>query len=469
MKIIDKFIDKNLLSVGEGKNKLSVFSLALPIFFESIGVHLIGLVQSAMSAHYAGGFFVTVTAIPSTILSLFLNVIAMITTGMSIILSITLGRQQNANCKKIIGNAFIVICVLNVTLCLFGCFFSPQLLSLMGMKGKAYAEKIPYAVKYLRLRFLLTIIFNVSPIFTSALRCYGYTKAGFICSVYSNIVNAALTAVAMYVLNLNFNQMTYALIIICAISSLVNLLLAVGLFINKKIGIEIKPDAGLCVAMIKVGLPASVSAIAYSLSQTITARFCVDITENAYLAKTYISQLVFFVYQLGYSIGQANSIMVGRICGLGDLDKADKMYRQNLKIVLTLNISFSVLLAVLSKYLVSVLFAANEEVLKYSYAVLWIDIAVEIGRGMNHLGQFGLNATGDTVYTTIVSIVSCWVCSVFMSYLFIKLGWDLYGIWAAFAIDELFRGVLYYVRWRRGDWRGRFNKEFKTIEKATKQ
>ncbi len=469
MKLFNKFIDKDLLSVGEGKNKLSVFSLALPIFFESIGVHLIGLVQSAMSAHYEGGFFVTVTAIPSTILSLFLNVIAMITTGMSIILSITLGRGQNSNCKKIIGNAFIVICILNVTLCLAGFFLSPQLLSLMGMKGKDYAEKIPYATTYLRWRFLLTIIFNVSPIFTSALRCYGYTKVGFICSISSNIVNAGLTAVAMYALKLNFTQMIYALIIICAASSLVNLLLAVVLFFRKKIGIEIKPDGGLCKAMIKVGLPASVSAIAYSLSQTITARFCVDITEDAYLAKTYISQLVFFVYQLGYSIGQANSIMVGRICGMGDLDRVDKMHRQNLRIVLTLNISFSVLLAILSKYLVSALFAANAKILEYSYVVLWIDIAVEIGRGMNHLGQFGLNATGDTVYTTVVSIVSCWVCSVFMSYLFIKLGWDLYGIWCAFAIDELFRGILYYVRWRKGGWRGRFTKEFETIENATKQ
>ena len=110
MKLFNKFIDKDLLSVGEGKNKLSVFSLALPIFFESIGVHLIGLVQSAMSAHYEGGFFVTVTAIPSTILSLFLNVIAMITTGMSIILSITLGRGQNSNCKKIIGKRDLVSC-----------------------------------------------------------------------------------------------------------------------------------------------------------------------------------------------------------------------------------------------------------------------------------------------------------------------------------------------------------------------
>lgn len=468
MKSLSKVIDKSLLSVGEGKDKLSVFSLALPIFFETIGVHLIGLVQSAMSAHYKGGFFVTVTSIPSNVLSLFLNVIGMVTTGMSIILSITLGRQNKEDCKKIIGNAFLIICVLNIALCLLGFLLSPQLLNLMGMKGKEYADKIPYAVKYLRWRFLLTIVFNASPIFTGALRCYGYTKVGFVCSVSSNVVNAGLTAIVMYVLNLTFNQVIVALILVSAISSAVNFSLALIIFFRKKIGIDMKPDFKWGKAMLKVGFPASISAIAYSLSQTITARFCVDITENAYLAKMYISQLVFFVYQLGYSIGQANSIMVGRLCGMGDLDRVDRMHRQNMKIVLTLNITFSVLLALFAKFLISMLFAANADIIRYSSVILWIDILVETGRGMNHLGQFGLNATGDTTYTTIVSIISCWVCSVLLSYIFIKAGFDLYGIWCAFAIDEIFRGTLYYIRWRKGAWRGRFKKEMQEVSQASK-
>ena len=60
--------------------------------------------------------------------------------------------------------------------------------------------------------------------------------------------------------------------------------------------------------------------------------------------------------------------------------------------------------------------------------------------------------TGDVRFTTVISIISCWACSVGLSFVFVLCGLDLYGIWLAFAIDELFRGTLYYVRWRRKSW-----------------
>jgi hypothetical protein len=84
---------------------------------------------------------------------------------------------------------------------------------------------------------------------------------------------------------------------------------------------------------------------------------------------------------------------------------------------------------------------------------------------MNHIGENGLNATGDVRFTTIVSILSCWGCSVGLSALFVYLfKWDLYGIWIAFAIDELFRGIIYYIRWRRGKWRKSFEREDRMLE-----
>jgi Na+-driven multidrug efflux pump len=34
----------------------------------------------------------------------------------------------------------------------------------------------------------------------------------------------------------------------------------------------------------------------------------------------------------------------------------------------------------------------------------------------------------------------------------VALGWGLYGVWAAFALDELTRGLILRSRWISGRW-----------------
>jgi Na+-driven multidrug efflux pump len=156
------------------------------------------------------------------------------------------------------------------------------------------------------------------------------------------------------------------------------------------------------------------------------------------------------------------------MCGMGDFDKLDRMHRQNMRIAIFANVIFSAVLAIFGKNVVQALFATNNAVANYAAIILWIDIFVEIGRGMNHAGQNGLNATGDVKFTTVVSAFSCWTMSVGLSALFVYVfKWDLYGIWIAFAIDELFRGTMYYIRWKKGSWKKSFFRGQKTLDKAS--
>jgi Na+-driven multidrug efflux pump len=143
---------------------------------------------------------------------------------------------------------------------------------------------------------------------------------------------------------------------------------------------------------------------------------------------------------------------------MGKLDLADKMHKENLKIVLLCNGVLAVLFAVLGRPILQLFFNADAAVMAYA-GILFIDIFVELGRGMNHIGQYGLNATGDVHFTTFISIISCWACSVGLAYVFgIVCNLGLFGFWIAFAIDELFRGSLYFFRWLKKDWQKRFTR-----------
>lgn len=78
---------------------------------------------------------------------------------------------------------------------------------------------------------------------------------------------------------------------------------------------------------------------------------------------------------------------------------------------------------------------------------------LEIGRGFNHIAEGSLSANGDVRTILIISVVSCWLCSVFFGYLLcVKAGLGLTGLWIGFAADEFFKVLFYLLRWRSGKW-----------------
>ncbi len=460
-----RLIDKSLLYIDTEKGRLSLFGLAFPLFIESITVHLIAMLQSVLSARYEGGFFVTPFSVANQIMGMAYTIITLVPIGVAIILSINLGRQRYDDCKTIIGTGIIAsfaLCLVMVVICFF---LRTPLLRLMGLGGEEYVSCISHAERYLGIRiwgYLFTIVQNV---LNTALRCYGYTRIGIYSGLIANSINVGVTALAMYGLHLPFDNAATVLALIGIGVSAISCVISLIYFIIKRIQLNFRFSFAWLRRTIGVGLPGSMSAIFYTLSTMITSMICLSLTQAAYLAKVYVTNVEFFIHQVGYAIGQAGSIITGRMCGMKQFDKLDKMHRQNLRLVIVINFTAALLFAIFSRQLISLLYGASKQILTYSLIVFFINVFVEVGRGMNHIGEKGLNATGDVRFTTIVSILSCWVCSVGLSALFVYVfKWDLYGIWIAFAIDEIFRGMLYYVRWRRGKWRKSFEREEKMLE-----
>lgn len=456
MKLFSKFIHKEYLSLHDGDVNLSIFGLALPMFFDSICSHLIAMVQTMLSSRYEGGFFVIALSVPASVLSVFTTFVSLFATGLGILLSIYLGRKDEESCKKVISSTLIGGLVLSFFISILSFIFAEPLLNLMGMDNAEYRQYMPYALESFRYRCFFLIITSAAQVFTTALRCYGYTKIGLYTGIASNGFNAIATALAMYVFCMPKSMAVPILSLIALISSLLTLVIAIGVFKKQKIPFAWGINGKLLKRVLRVGFPASISGLFYNLSTTVTSAMCLQLPAAAYLAKNYISQIVYFTYILGYTIGQANSLIVGRVCGMGKLDLADKMHKENLKIVLLCNGVLAILFAVLGRPILQLFFNADAAVMAYA-GILFIDIFVELGRGMNHIGQYGLNATGDVHFTTFISIISCWACSVGLAYVFgIVCNLGLFGFWIAFAIDELFRGSLYFFRWLKKDWQKRF-------------
>ena len=300
--------------------------------------------------------------------------------------------------------------------------------------------------------FLPALFVIISSIFKS----YGFPQISVGISLGMNILNAALNYLVIFqpfpfflkgVSGIAWcSNISRGVALICIIICLFRLPLQLDFH-------KMRPKSLLKIKeILRVGLPGGISSLSYNVSQTVTTSVIALVGVSAISTKIYVSNLVFYVYVLGLSLGMSTSLLIGWLCGAKKYDQAYKLNLQNLKVTILLNATLSILLFLFGRPLLS-LFTKDPDILKVGCALLFWDIFVEIFRGFNHIEENSLRGAGDVVFPMIVSICSCWTMSVLFSYILgVKLGLGLTGCWIAFAMDEAFRGINYFFRWKSKKW-----------------
>ena len=158
----------------------------------------------------------------------------------------------------------------------------------------------------------------------------------------------------------------------------------------------------------------------------------------------------------------ATTSIVGHAVGAGNYDFAYKRVNKTMRGALVVSVCIACV-----NYLISPvtfgLFTNNPDtvnmqaqIVELGRQVMFIAIFLEMGRTSNLVIINSLKASGDVKFPTYLGIVSMWGCSVVCGYILgIVCGLGLKGIWIALAADEIIRGVVVAIRWRRGTWRGK--------------
>jgi len=214
---------------------------------------------------------------------------------------------------------------------------------------------------------------------------------------------------------------------------------------------------------LSIGIPGGITNVAYGSSQLVTTSIITMTGEINVAAKVYVSNIVHYVALIGMACGQAAVIMIGYRIGAGKYDEVMSIRKRVTRIALTSNIICSLLLMLL-RYRLLAMFTDNEAILTIASTIMVMDLFVEIGRALNNTLSGALQATGDVLFQMIVNQASSWLVSVGLSYLFgVVMGYGLYGVWVAFAMDEFTRGLILLYRWRSQKWMKKAEKNRKTV------
>lgn len=205
--------------------------------------------------------------------------------------------------------------------------------------------------------------------------------------------------------------------------------------------------------LLGIGLPAGGEGFSYNLSQSTSLVFVNMIGTFAVTTRMYMNMFAQICYMLVSAVSQAAAILIGYCIGAKDPDGADRQNWRVIRFCAPVTVGIAVLLALFAEPLFG-LFSSDAQVIALGKQVMWVEVALEVGRSLNIVLVRNLQAVGDVKFPVLLGVCSQWVVGVGLAYLLgVWMGLGLVGIWAAFALDENLRAVLFVIRWKQGKWR----------------
>lgn len=422
--------------------------LFFPIFVEVLFFMLVGSVDTLMLST-VGDDRVGAVGAANTYLSVFTISFSVISSGVTAVMTQYIGANKNGVARQARNIGVIFNGVIGGILSVVLLFWSWPILKVLGT-----AESLlPHATTYMCIVGGTSILTALTPIVTSYLRAFGYTKEPLVVNVTANVLNIILNSVFLFGLGWGVTGVALA----TAISRGVGLIFGIVMCIRMiKIPKDAEKISNVTVLknILQVGVPSAMESALYNVAMAIVMKFLNEMSdEGIYVtAKSYANQIAMFSYCAGVALANANAIIVGWRIGEKRYDECQKATIKAAKLGVITAVVMAGLFALTGKYIMRI-FTDDERIINIVVMVLCVDIVLEIGRIGNIVFGNALKTAGDATYTVVIAVVFMYLFAVLGTYVFgISLKWYLVGSWIALAMDECMRAILMGLRWKSRKW-----------------
>jgi len=426
--------------------------LAVPIFIETLLIMMLGAVDTVMLSQYSDNSVAAVGVVNQLIMFAFL-IFEVINIGTSVLCSQYLGARMHKNMVQVVGVSLILNLVFGLFVSAILHYGATSLLSMMGLRP----ELMEYGVSYMKIVGAFAFFQAISLTISASLRSANKAVYPMMVTVVVNILNI----IGNYSLIFGKFGMPALGVEGAAISTAfargVSMVILFVILFRKHIPrfplsyfcpfpfVELKN-------LLKIGVPSAGENMSYSFSQVVLTYFINMLGNEALATRTYVVNIVMFVYLFAIAMAQGGAICIGHLVGERKLHAAYLLGKYVMRISILVSLVLSCIWALMGHTLFSWL-TDNPEIIRLGTIILFIDVILEVGRAINIYATNALRATGDVNYPFYVGFVVQWSVAVGCGFLFgIHWGWGLVGMWCAFVLDENLRGIIFVQRWNSLKW-----------------
>ena len=418
---------------------------------------MLGAVDTVMLSQYSDNSVAAVGVVNQLIMFAFL-IFEVINIGTSVLCSQYLGARMHKNMVQVVGVSLILNLVFGLFVSAILHYGATSLLSMMGLRP----ELMEYGVSYMKIVGAFAFFQAISLTISASLRSANKAVYPMMVTVVVNILNI----IGNYSLIFGKFGMPALGVEGAAISTAfargVSMVILFVILFRKHIPrfplsyfcpfpfVELKN-------LLKIGVPSAGENMSYSFSQVVLTYFINMLGNEALATRTYVVNIVMFVYLFAIAMAQGGAICIGHLIGEKKPHAAFLMGKYVMKKSVMITVMLSCILA-LSGHAIFGWLTSNPDIIRMGATILIIDVLLEIGRPINIFATNALRAAGDVNYPFYVGLVVQWSVAVGVGYLFgFPFGWGICGMWVAFLLDENIRGFIFVRRWYGMKW---VNKSF---------
>lgn len=437
---------------GTSPLRRELLQLTIPILVETLLVMTLGAVDTFMLSRHSD-ISVAAVGLANQVLSFCFLVFEVINLGTSVLCSQYLGARLRDRMETVVGVSLVANLVFGLMISLTLMFFSVPVLSSMGLEGPALNEGAGYMRIVGAGAFLQALAMTLGAVLRSNNKAVYPMLVILVVNIFNIIGNYAFIFGELGAPQLGVNGAAVSTVASRFIAMTVLFVIVFRTTVRRfPLHIFRRFPSEEFRNLMKIGLPSAGEALSYSCSQLVIAYFITGLGLEALAARTYCVNIIMYGYLFCIAISHAGAISIGHLVGAGKWNGAYILGKYLLRVAVGWTLAFSVTIAVGGNWIMESL-TANPQIIALATAILWIDVALEVGRPVNILFVNTLQSAGDVNYPFYVGLIFMWSVAVVGAYLCgVTAGFGILGMWWMFTLDENIRGIVFLRRWQSKRW-----------------
>lgn len=433
-------------------------AMIVPLFLEQFLVVLVGLADTLIIS-FCGEAAVSGVSLVNQFNTIFIYLFTALASGGAVVISQYLGNKDKDNSELSSGQLLMFSTLFSLILTVLILAGNERILGLMF--GKVEPEVMEACVTYLRISaysYPAIAIYNSG---ASLFRSMGKTKVTMYISFLSNLINVVGNCIGVFVLHAGVAGVAWPSFLARTFSAVVITILC----LNERQEVVYRWEKVFCwrrdmlKRILGIAIPNGIEQGIFQLVK-VSLFSLVSLFGTYQIAANGVAHSIWGVAALsGIAMGPVFITVIGQCMGSGNLDEAEYYFTKLLKITLLISAVWNVLIVALTPLMLRA-YALEAET---KHLILLLVILHNIFNSVafpfsGALGN-GLRAAGDVKYTMVISLFTTLGVRLVFSYL-LALGFHMgvMGVAWAMCLDWSVRGILYYLRLKKGKW-----KEFQVI------
>ena len=392
-----------------------ILFFALPLAASSILQQLFNSADVAVVGRFAGSAALAAVGGNSPVINLLINMFVGLSIGANVIIANFIGQGREDKVKEAVHTVMSVALISGVSLLLIGIIIAKPILLMINTPS----EVINLAVLYLRIYFLgmpFVMVYNFG---AAILRSTGETRKPLYCLIISGIINILLNLLLVIVFHLSVAGVAIATVIADGVSAFLVVYFlshsddAIRLNIR-----ELSLNKEIVVKVIKIGAPAGLQGVVFSLSNVFIQSAINGFGTHAMAGSSAGLNYEYFTYYMINAFNQTAVTFTSQNYGAKDLERCKRAFRISLVTGMALTLVMSFIFVGATDFFAGI-YTNDPVAIKYAIIRMKHVTLLECLTGVYEISGGALRGMGHSLLPALLTVIgSCgfrvvWLYTVF--------------------------------------------------------